>query len=319
MKIAQKFHEAQRLHRSDGLADDEKKVASWLDESTIDAWRHNRMLSFLDPLLKSCPGNQWLTIGDGRYAFETRYLIKKDRQCDVTTTDLSDSLLSEALQKGLIQKFKIENCESLSFADDSFDFVLCKESYHHLPCPYAALYEMIRVARKAVILIEPNDLVLGSNYYKKFVQAQNGYVPMKDILRALLRKAGILQAMRKLRGFAQETKTPDVQAEFEPSGNFVYGISEREIEKVALGLGLPAVAFASFNDYYEEGVEFEPANSDSMLFRKVQSKIAEANATSSTNILCAVLFRMQPEDALNTEMQKKGFVLKKIPSNPYLP
>lgn len=72
-------------------------------------------------------------------------------------TDISEYLLAEARRRGLITKYALENAERLSFADQSFDYVFCKESFHHFPRPYQALYEMLRVAREAVLLIEPND------------------------------------------------------------------------------------------------------------------------------------------------------------------
>lgn len=45
--------------------------------------------------------------------------------------------------------------------DDAFDYVLCKDSYHHMPRPMIALYQMLRVARRAVVLIEPPGPVGG--------------------------------------------------------------------------------------------------------------------------------------------------------------
>ena len=61
-------------------------------------------------------------------------------------------------------------------------------------------------------------------------------------------------------------------AVYEEVGNFGYAISEREMEKVALGLGLPAVAFKGLNDRYEKGVEFERADPASILWRAVESE-----------------------------------------------
>lgn len=52
---------------------------------------------------------------------------------------------------------RVENAEKLSSPNETLDFVLCKESYHHFTRPMLALYEMLRVATKAVVLIEPNE------------------------------------------------------------------------------------------------------------------------------------------------------------------
>jgi SAM-dependent methyltransferase len=47
--------------------------------------------------------------------------------------------------------------ESLSFPDSSFSVVLAHEVLHHCRSPHRALLEMMRVSRKHVILMEPND------------------------------------------------------------------------------------------------------------------------------------------------------------------
>ncbi|WP_158308790.1 methyltransferase domain-containing protein [Desulfocurvibacter africanus] len=56
-----------------------------------------------------------------------------------------------------IPEYSVENAEKLSFANGSYDYLLCKEAFHHFPRPMIALYEMLRVARKGIVLIEPND------------------------------------------------------------------------------------------------------------------------------------------------------------------
>ena len=45
----------------------------------------------------------------------------------------------------------------MSFADNSFDYVFIAASLHHLPRPIVGLYELIRVAKYGVIVIELND------------------------------------------------------------------------------------------------------------------------------------------------------------------
>lgn len=47
--------------------------------------------------------------------------------------------------------------ESLPFPDGSYDVVLAHEVLHHCRSPHRALLEMLRVSRKHVILMEPND------------------------------------------------------------------------------------------------------------------------------------------------------------------
>ncbi len=119
---------------------------SWFSDDTLDAWRHRRMRSFLRPLIERGRAKSWLTVGDGRFGTDAHHLIAAG-VADVTATDLSDELLRIGAERGFIGKFAAQNAEALTFPDESFDFVYSKECYHHLPRPYLAVYEMLRVCR----------------------------------------------------------------------------------------------------------------------------------------------------------------------------
>ncbi len=319
MESVRKRHDAQKAARDNDTNSEDRGrfLQSWLDESTVDAWRHDRMLSMMDPLWEAYPGATWLTIGDGRFAYETRYILRHDPGADVMTTDISEPIMRQAQERGLIQKYSTENCESLSFSDHKFDFVLCKESYHHFPRPYMALYEMLRVAKLAVVLLEPSDVVLSAKHLREYEEIKDGHILMKDIVRALLRRMGVIPLLRRLRGFAPDDSKPDVACNFEESGNFVYTISERELEKVALGIGMPVVAFKVFSDYYEEGVEFEKAVPGSVLFQKTQDKIAEAECNGANGMLSTILFHLEPGN-LRSGLVEHGYRIVDIPQNPYM-
>ena len=63
------------------------------------------------------------------------------------------------------------------------------------------------------------------------------------------------------------------QFSYEPVGNFVYKISEREFEKLAAGLGLPVVAFKQINpNFYTKGMESLPASKNEKHFRQINRK-----------------------------------------------
>jgi ubiquinone/menaquinone biosynthesis C-methylase UbiE len=51
----------------------------------------------------------------------------------------------------------VEDNEKLSFKDDHFDYSFIAASLHHLPRPVLGLYELLRVSKHGVIVIEPND------------------------------------------------------------------------------------------------------------------------------------------------------------------
>jgi len=86
----------------------------------------------------------------------------------------------------------------LSFKDSSFDYVLIAASLHHLKEPVRGLYELLRVAKSGVIVIEPNDSWLARLFGKL--------------------------------GLAHEYEIPH--------SNYVYRFSKREIEKISNALFL---------------------------------------------------------------------------------
>lgn len=273
---------------------------TWFDEGTVDYWRHRRMYTPLQPLLDYYPNSEWLTIGDGRLGMDSIKLKKIQPSLKVMPTDISTALLKQAKEMHIISDYRMENAEALSYGDNAFDFSFCKESYHHFPRPYIALYEMLRVSKKGIVFIEPNDKT------DKKVPEQL----MNSVRRALKRITG----------------RPIVHSDtwnFEVSGNFIYMVSKREMEKVALALQLPTVAFYYYNDYYEPGVEYEKAVPGNKLFEKVKKNISQADMKCKLGIQCwssiiAILFKEKPDDDLRAKMQLSGFEVIDLPENPYL-
>lgn len=111
-------------------------------------------MSFVDPF--TTKNGKWLTVGDP-YGFDANYLISKNQ--NVIASDIAGTFFPIVKEQGIIKEYAVENAEHLSFEDNSFDYILCKETFHHFPRPYLAVYEMLRVAKEAVILIEPQDPV----------------------------------------------------------------------------------------------------------------------------------------------------------------
>ena len=56
--------------------------------------------------------------------------------------------------------YQKQNSENISIPSRSYDLVMCKEGLHHLARPVLGLYEMLRIAKTAVIIIEPYDTIL---------------------------------------------------------------------------------------------------------------------------------------------------------------
>lgn len=279
-------------HVSDGSCADHAKT--WLETDTVDAWRHSRMYHTLDPLLEA-GRTTWLTIGDGRYGKDSRYLQEKG--VEVLATDICDLLLKEARDLGFITKFAKENAESLSFADASFDYAFCKESYHHFPRPMLALYEMLRVSSKGVVLIEPNDYWIGRG-------------PLRQLLFFIFN--GLFGLIgKRIDSFG-----------FEEFGNFVYTISRRELEKVALAMNYRYLAFKGINDCYVDGVEFEKVADQGPILKRIKRSLFLQDLLSKLcildhSMLVSVLFKEEPDIALLDQLERQGFDVVVLPVNPF--
>jgi ubiquinone/menaquinone biosynthesis C-methylase UbiE len=294
----------ERLYENRGTV-----VDTWKQTDTVDAWRHGRMYRTIDPILKHFPGQHWVTVGDGRYGTDAHYLETKGAKA--TATDIADTMLQRAKAEGYIHEFSRENAERLSFQDNSFDFALCKESYHHFPRPMLALYELLRVARKGVVLIEPNEtpILMGKKHILKMAA--------KECLRTV--GLGKLFAERN-------TSIVDHGSNwYEPIGNFGYAISTREIERVALGLNLPTVAFAGLNDHYIEGVQNQLANDSSPVFREIKAEIARLDreckrgfSRSRPKLLVALILKETPTAEFRAALLAAGYDVRTLPRNPYL-
>ncbi|MFU8803950.1 MAG: class I SAM-dependent methyltransferase [Bradymonadaceae bacterium] len=94
----------------------------------------------------------------------------------------------------------VGDAEDLQFEDDSFDVVFCGNLLHHLEDPLIAVQEMRRVARKHVILIEPNVMNPLMFAFGLLKPEERGALKFTaNYVRGLGIKAGM-----ELRGFASQ-------------------------------------------------------------------------------------------------------------------
>lgn len=284
------LHEASYARHARGYSNDlvdperQKIAASWFDLSSANSWRFERIYEVAGHL-GGVAGETWLTVGDGRSGLDA-IRLKAHGASEVLATDLDESLLRKAKEDGHLDHYQVENAERLSFSDSSFGYVFCKESYHHFPRPMIALYEMLRVAKRGVILAEPNDRERS---------------PLRHLMRFLGSKA-----------------PPET---YEEEGNYVYTISERELTKVALGLDLPQVAFKGFNDAFVRGLEFEPLNGGAG--RSMRRKIALRDKLCALGLdhhmlLMACLFHTPVNSEQRASMANDGWRIVDLPRNPYI-
>jgi 2-polyprenyl-3-methyl-5-hydroxy-6-metoxy-1,4-benzoquinol methylase len=254
-------------------------------------------LKHLDAFLSL--NHSWLTIGDYN-GFEANYLIRQGQE--VVASDISDAVLVEAKFLGLVHEISKQNVERLTYNDNAFDYVMCKEAFHHFPRAYLGLYEMIRVSKVATILVtEPIDIL----------SKMSLMVCIKNILDTI--NPLLINKIWKNR------------FSFEEVGNYVFKISEREVEKIAMGMGLPCVAFKGYIMFKThvpiEGLLDVPLNKK--LYRKIQRRIALRSLISALGIipyesLCSIIFKEQPSLQMVIDLKKQGFKIYQLPDNPYL-
>jgi SAM-dependent methyltransferase len=270
------------------LAENMDLPSCYCRPNSVDAWRHRRMLEPLIPIVEAFPLAKWLTVGDGRFGSDASFL--EGYGVDVTATSISTHTLRIAHSYGFIRKYAAENAEAFTLADDTMDFVLCKESFHHLPRPALAFYEMLRIARKAVVLIEPAE--------------------------------GRPRPLTPLKGFAKRLLRHDVSDQFEPSGNFVYRISVHETSKMLTALGHRCLAWKGINDFWYP--PFAAADSRRLSLGRVGTRLGifvqdllVHLRLLNYGLSVIVCFKEPPATSLTASLRHVGFKMVSLPQNPH--
>jgi ubiquinone/menaquinone biosynthesis C-methylase UbiE len=282
-------------------SDLEKDLAiykNWFDRPTTDLWRHKRMLSVLLPFLSSDVGAKWITIGDGRFGTSASFI--QQHKGEALATDIDISLLKVAKDQSMLNDFAYANAENLPFKDQEFDYAYCKQAYHHFPRPLLAVYEMLRVSKTAVVFTEPHD-----------------FTPLPP-LGALIQKF-----KNKIKSLFGKQNVHHDTGNYESIGNYVYGISVREFEKIALGLNLPCIAYKRFDDVYIEGVESELHHKNAKLYKKIKFILKVKNlrfllGINYPNTIQMIIFKTKPKADLVEALEKNGYSIVLFSPNPYL-
>jgi ubiquinone/menaquinone biosynthesis C-methylase UbiE len=268
------------------------------DQNTINNWLQKVLFSSIDPLLGS-KGTSWLTVGDA-YGLDAHYIQSNNPTHAAHASDLNSDFLEVASKEGFVSSFSAENAEKLSFGDNTFDYVLCKESYHHFPRPYMAVYEMLRVAKKGVVIIEPQDPI--------------SKMPVLLFMTNMLSAIGDKMVARVWKN----------RFSYEPVGNFVYKVSEREFEKLAAGINLPFIAFKRINpNFYFKGAETAKATNNNPQFKKLKFKKKIFDTMVKLGLICSqalgtIIYKEMPSAAEIRQLEEAGFHTVQVPKNPYL-
>lgn len=281
-------YERHSLHEQE-LANTSALPSCYCAPDTVDNWRHLRLRAGLLPLLKHDSGASWVTLGDGNYGSDAYFL--NQHGAEALATSLTDTTLVAAADQGFIHKYQEENAERLSLEDQATDYTLCKEAYHHFPRPAVAFYEMVRVSRKAVVLIEPvegHGRIL--NRFKQWIK-------------------------KRIRG--------DTGFEFERCGNYIFRLSPREMEKMMTAMNGKTIAYKYLNDFYKPSFRSAPVAPGSKGFRLTQLGILVQDFLCHLRLMdwglvTFIAFTGPVADSLRQDLLAHGFHVKDLPLNPYL-
>lgn len=265
-------------------ANNQVYIDALYDEKNPIYYYNNLFFNLIAPIANA--NEQWLTVGDCT-GIDAAFL--KRQGAKATATDLHDKILTTIKAQGHIDNFDVQNVEKLTYADDFFDFVCCKEAYHHFPRPAIGFYEMLRVSKKGLILLEPNDINID-------------FAPLV-FLRNLLDRFNT-QLLRK---FWKN------QYSYETVGNFVFKISVREIEKMTAALDLPCIAHKGLNSMPSLRWK-SPARQK--FGKAIYDTFSKLGLLPYQHLSC-IVFKQKPDEKTIAALKKEGYKVNFLPKNPF--
>ncbi len=144
-------------------ATDERWAFHFTSDPLTRYLRDRRLTLALDALSAALPGDlssRSVLVTCGGVGGEGTFFRKRGFR-DVTVSDLSSEALQRCNRLDPALKTLLLDAERMDVPDSSYDLVVVQDGLHHLPRPALGFTEMLRVARVAVILIEPHHGLIG--------------------------------------------------------------------------------------------------------------------------------------------------------------
>jgi ubiquinone/menaquinone biosynthesis C-methylase UbiE len=127
---------------------------------------HDFALDFLSGIARAQGYQSFLDAGSGTGRGVAR-LQTEFPKAEIVGVEPVAQLRAVGHQKGIPSQCLVDgDVTELSFRDQSFDCVLALGLMHHLANPRRAIFEMTRVARKAIFISDLNNLGCGSLYQR---------------------------------------------------------------------------------------------------------------------------------------------------------
>lgn len=133
--------------------------------------------------------------------------VPLSRHFELTCLDFSAAMLA---QNPMPAEQKVRGtAEKLPFEDKQFDIALCANLLHHLEQPLAAVAEMRRVARRHVVLLEPNARNPFMYLFGVVKKSERGTLKFRPrYLTELGRRAGLTLRRSMIQGAVMPNRAP---------------------------------------------------------------------------------------------------------------
>jgi len=272
-------------------------VEMWLVDDNADYWGSCLPLVDVEPFFRALPPTRLLTVGDGKGGKEAAFLKRLGHHA--VATDVCTDVLGEAKRRGIIDEFREADAEALPFDDGEFDYVLVKETLHHLTRPYLAIHEMLRVASRGVVIMEPRA-ELGTDFG----------------LRSCLRY--IMGRLFRVCSLPIPAMLPQPLYEA-VAGNYCFRFHPYDLGQIAMAAGCEAVAWGWSRVYWEAGCGKIKGDELVALIERETRKMERGEAKWGRHtrpVLQFMIFKKAPSADAVGALEASGFNVKRLEGPP---